>query len=233
MSEHEGSVRIQLPSNLGQKLQISNNLARPITIHRLVAPKQINCYKQGNTDIKFVVSVTRMLNADTPTRSWGLHGNYAVATLDRSRRLKRPDHTLMLDLRPRHKSTSSGASARCKDSYQAGLFGEEIVADHLQDSGWRIIGHRIRTHLGEIDLVARRGSTIVFAEVKSAKPSRISVEESVSLRARHRIRRTALLWISSNQHMQRGVRQYRFDVFIVRRAHDGSVEQVEHVPDAF
>jgi hypothetical protein len=39
--------------------------------------------------------------------------------------------------------------------------------------------------------------------------------------------------MACNPALQRGVRRYRFDVFLVRRDRDGVVERVEHIPDAF
>jgi putative endonuclease len=32
--------------------------------------------------------------------------------------------------------------------------------------GWRIVGERVKTPRGEIDLIARRGKTVAFVEVK-------------------------------------------------------------------
>ena len=36
----------------------------------------------------------------------------------------------------------------------------------LRLKGWRILGRRIRTRVGEIDIVARRGRMLAFVEVK-------------------------------------------------------------------
>lgn len=37
----------------------------------------------------------------------------------------------------------------------------------LQLKGWKILGRRVRTPVGEVDLVARRGRTVAFVEVKA------------------------------------------------------------------
>ncbi len=47
-----------------------------------------------------------------------------------------------------------------------GRRGEWLAAWYLRLKGWRILGQRIKTPRGEIDLVARRGGTVIFVEVK-------------------------------------------------------------------
>ena len=44
---------------------------------------------------------------------------------------------------------------------------ETIAAIFLQLKGYRIMARRVRTRVGEIDLVARKGDTLVFVEVKA------------------------------------------------------------------
>ena len=46
---------------------------------------------------------------------------------------------------------------------------ETIAAWFLRAKGYRILARRARTHVGEIDLVARRGDTLVFVEVKARR----------------------------------------------------------------
>ncbi|HEU4960844.1 MAG TPA: YraN family protein [Sphingomonas sp.] len=53
----------------------------------------------------------------------------------------------------------------------AGRRGERIAAWWLRLKGWRILDTRVRTPAGEVDLVARRGSLVVFVEVKTRKSS--------------------------------------------------------------
>jgi putative endonuclease len=44
---------------------------------------------------------------------------------------------------------------------------EEVAAWWLRLKGYRILAKRVRTPFGEVDLVIRRGSTLVFVEVKA------------------------------------------------------------------
>lgn len=48
-----------------------------------------------------------------------------------------------------------------------GRWGERIAACYLRLCGWRIVAQRARTRAGEVDLVARRGRTLLFVEVKT------------------------------------------------------------------
>lgn len=44
---------------------------------------------------------------------------------------------------------------------------ERIAGWWLRLKGWQIVGRRMRTPAGEVDLVARRGRMIAFVEVKA------------------------------------------------------------------
>ena len=44
---------------------------------------------------------------------------------------------------------------------------ETLAAWWLRLKGWRILATRARTPVGEVDLVARRGRTLAFVEVKA------------------------------------------------------------------
>ncbi|MFA5990066.1 MAG: YraN family protein [Sphingomonas sp.] len=48
-----------------------------------------------------------------------------------------------------------------------GRHGEWLAASYLRAKGWHILDQRVRTKAGEVDLVARRGTLIVFVEVKT------------------------------------------------------------------
>ncbi|MEW9855507.1 YraN family protein [Novosphingobium sp. M1R2S20] len=47
-----------------------------------------------------------------------------------------------------------------------GRRGEAWAAWYLRLTGWRILGRRVRTARGEVDLVVRRARTVCFVEVK-------------------------------------------------------------------
>ena len=50
---------------------------------------------------------------------------------------------------------------------RGGRRAERLAAWWLRLKGWRILAVRARTPVGEVDLVARRGRTLAFIEVKA------------------------------------------------------------------
>jgi putative endonuclease len=48
-----------------------------------------------------------------------------------------------------------------------GISGEDLACAELQRRGYAIVERRYRTRLGEIDIIAKDGLTIVFVEVKA------------------------------------------------------------------
>jgi len=70
---------------------------------------------------------------------------------------------------------------------RGGRRAESWAAWWLRLKGWTILARRVRTPLGEVDLVARRGLTIAFVEVKA----RASVREASFALDDWRLRRVA------------------------------------------
>jgi putative endonuclease len=68
-----------------------------------------------------------------------------------------------------------------------GRKGEGFASLWLRLQGWRIVGQRVKTVRGEIDLVARRGRTVAFVEVKWRARA---AERDMSIDA-YRLRRVA------------------------------------------
>jgi putative endonuclease len=68
-----------------------------------------------------------------------------------------------------------------------GRRGETIAAWFLRFKGWRVIAARVKTPRGEVDLIARRGKTIAFVEVKA----RANVRDLATAIDAYRLRRVA------------------------------------------
>jgi len=54
-----------------------------------------------------------------------------------------------------------------RDAERGGRRAETLAAWWLRLKGWTILARRVRTPVGEVDLVARRGRTLAFVEVKA------------------------------------------------------------------
>ena len=50
---------------------------------------------------------------------------------------------------------------------RGGRRAERLAAWWLRLKGWHILGMRVRTPVGEVDLIARRGKVLAFIEVKA------------------------------------------------------------------
>lgn len=81
--------------------------------------------------------------------------------------------------------------------YRRGRFSELMAAAVLMAKGYRILGRRVRTPYGEIDLVAVRRRRLAFVEVKR-RSTRPEAEAALSPRQAGRIAQAAEFWISRN-----------------------------------
>ena len=67
-----------------------------------------------------------------------------------------------------------------------GRQGERLAGWWLRLKGWSIVARRVRTPVGEIDMIARRGSMVAFVEVKSRKTGQ-ALDESIDERRLARV----------------------------------------------
>lgn len=99
-------------------------------------------------------------------------------------------------------------------SYKKGLWAEYYCLFFLFLCGYRVLKHRYKTHLGEIDLIAIHKNTVVFLEIKARK----AVEDglyAVHPTAQKRIRNAAQSFLS--QHPHYAEKDMRFDVMVVTK----------------
>ena len=113
---------------------------------------------------------------------------------------------------------------RAKDA--VGKYGERIAAQHLREAGLSIIDSNWRCELGEIDIVAVEGSTLVLCEVKTRSTLAYGTPAEALTPAKvHRLWRLAARYIADHQLHPA---QVRVDLVAVVRRPRGSA-QVEHV----
>jgi len=112
-----------------------------------------------------------------------------------------------------------------------GRLGEDVAAGFLERRGLVILARNARSRLGEIDLVARDGATLVFVEVKArAAGAADPPQAGVDTRKRARLARAALGYLA--RHRPQGLR-CRFDVVAVTLDPRGGLPRVEHFTHAF
>lgn len=89
---------------------------------------------------------------------------------------------------------------------------EGLCALWLRLKGYRILERRFRVGVGEIDIVAMRGTALVFVEVK-ARPTLADAADAVGSRQRARIRRAAAVFLARHPHLASC--DLRFDLMLV------------------
>ncbi|HPU12529.1 MAG TPA: YraN family protein [Aeromicrobium sp.] len=107
-----------------------------------------------------------------------------------------------------------------------GDYGERVAAEHLKSVGMVILDRNWTCRFGEIDIVARDGSTLVICEVKTRTSATHGTPlEAVTGQKATRLRRLASAWLESHAVLPDSV---RIDVVAVRVPASGA-PQVERV----
>ncbi|MDO3378815.1 YraN family protein [Geoalkalibacter halelectricus] len=110
-----------------------------------------------------------------------------------------------------------------------GRWGEECAGAFLEEQGFELLERNVRTPLGEIDLIARQGRTLVFVEVKTRRTTAFGVPQAaVTPRKQRQIIRAAQWCLGRGCY--RGL-QPRFDVVAVLAVASGP--RIEHIVNAF
>jgi len=107
--------------------------------------------------------------------------------------------------------------------------GENVAARYLRNRGYKIIVRNFRCDLGEIDIVARDGKTLVFVEVKTRAYEDPAPEDQVNQAKQHQLTKVAKLYLS-----RYGIPQppSRFDVVAIVWP-NGRDPLIRHTPHAF
>jgi putative endonuclease len=99
-----------------------------------------------------------------------------------------------------------------------GATAENSALQHLQAQGLQLLARNVRFRCGELDLVMRDRTCIVFIEVRFRRPSRFgSAALTVDARKQARIRRAASAWLGCQRDAAR--MPCRFDVVAIDGGH--------------
>jgi putative endonuclease len=111
-----------------------------------------------------------------------------------------------------------------------GRWGEQAVAEWLEQQGYRLLARNWRRREGELDLVAMEGTTLVFIEVKTRRSESFGApEESVDERKQRQLALLAQRYLDENATL--AFDQCRFDVVVVDLT--GSCPRFRHYRNAF
>jgi putative endonuclease len=97
-------------------------------------------------------------------------------------------------------------------AFRTGLSAESRAAALLIAKGFRILSRRWRCPVGEIDIVARRRSLLIFVEVKARERDDVAAE-AFTPRQQRRIVAAAEAWLAA--HQPEGIVDMRFDAMLV------------------
>lgn len=115
--------------------------------------------------------------------------------------------------------------ARGARNHARGRAAERLACAALRQDGWTVLGERVRTEAGEIDIVAERDGLLGLIEVK-ARPTLAQAAACLTRRQQARLCLAGEILLGSNPHL--GAGGVRFDLLLVDDA--GTVRRIA---DAF
>lgn len=81
-----------------------------------------------------------------------------------------------------------------------GRYGEDLATEYLESLGLVVLDRNWRCDVGELDVVARDGQTLIVCEVKTRRSERFGAPvEAVSPRKMRRMRILAIRWLDEHE----------------------------------
>ncbi len=112
-----------------------------------------------------------------------------------------------------------------------GRRGEDVAARFLKRSGYRILARGLDSRLGELDIIAVDGRTIVFVEVKTRSSTDAGhPADAIDLTKQRRMTQAALAYLKSHGLLQHAA---RFDVVAITWTEKARRPTIEHYKNAF
>jgi putative endonuclease len=106
-----------------------------------------------------------------------------------------------------------------RERQNKGARGEQRAVEYLQEQGYRILERNYRCPLGEMDIIAREGKTVVFVEVKTRASDRFgSPQAAIGPQKQRRMTVIARYYLKTQGLLDGPA---RFDVAAVRLADGG------------
>jgi len=114
------------------------------------------------------------------------------------------------------------------ESHNLGQKGEDLAADHLEKSGYKILFRNWKWGKHEIDIIAENKDFIIFAEVKT----RSNDFQMHTASAVTREKQKSIIWAANGYLQKFNVdKEGRFDVITIIKT--GESYQIDHIEGAF
>jgi putative endonuclease len=112
---------------------------------------------------------------------------------------------------------------------RVGQRGEDLAFTLLKKKGYKILGRNYKSSIGEIDIIAREGRTIVFVEVKARSSDNFGTAKgAVDVKKQRKLSMLALDYLKRHALLEQAA---RFDVVAIDG--DQGQEKVELIRNAF
>jgi len=112
---------------------------------------------------------------------------------------------------------------------ELGKEGEDLALKKVESLGYRCIARNYRCSLGELDLIARDGETLVFIEIKTRKGKSLDyAKEAVHARKQRQMSKVALAYMKRTGCEDA---KARFDVVVIHQK--GLDNEIEVIRNAF
>lgn len=114
-----------------------------------------------------------------------------------------------------------------------GSEGEALAAAHLAQLGFEVLSRNVRSPVGEIDLVARKGEELHFVEVKCrGSGSLMTSDETVLPQQIKRIRKAAEWYLRQHEREWKRLPSCSFGVVAID-SDENEERRIEYIEDAF
>lgn len=116
-----------------------------------------------------------------------------------------------------------------RERLDLGKWGEELALKKIKSMGYRCIEQNYRCSLGEVDIVARDGESLVFIEIKTRKGRSLGFsKEAINARKRRQLSKVALAYMKAKNCCDV---KSRFDVVAINLKDGPEIEIIKNAFD--
>lgn len=109
---------------------------------------------------------------------------------------------------------------------ETGRIGEQMAQHLLEEKGYEIIKRNFSTRFGEIDLICKDGTTLVFVEVKTKKGLEFGTPEEMYTKGKaDRVKRMASVYLEGRE------TNCRIDMVAIVLGANNEPERLTHYPN--